>query len=303
MTIMCLNSRPGANTSLITLNGARADEVFGQYTKGRDSKDGFGPGAIVVITRPNPIENYMGDRAGLPVLSFSGGLKLVDAAASKIVLSKYEEVESVGRLHGFYYPKVKLMLMNANIGHTNCVGRLCDSIGMKKEDGTWLTSCPCYSHKKSVGYCVLDLNLYVVALDDAGNPIAKFYASDFTSRKFTDAVTKSGIPLGTNMSNLEIKGADVDMAFNLEDLIDKVNSNGGFSVLGWVRRGMIKDQSMKGEAGKNEVDVMVQSGTLAYHLTHVGLNCNDEQLKTLKKVDFDMLLKGEEKIASVSDAS
>lgn len=117
MCVMCLNSPAGRNSAIILLNNHRANSIFSQYIMGRDSADGFGPGAIIVISRPNPIDNYFGEDAlhGIPVLNFSGGFKLVDKMAEpKISLGVVPFKDTANRLHGFFYPRVKIYLMNCN---------------------------------------------------------------------------------------------------------------------------------------------------------------------------------------------
>ena len=82
MVIMCLNSQPERNTTIVTMNDSKSDQMFKQYYPGRDGPNGFGPYAVVVITRPDNITNIFGDQAGIPVLSFSTGMRLVDVPAS-----------------------------------------------------------------------------------------------------------------------------------------------------------------------------------------------------------------------------
>lgn len=284
LTIMCLNSPPGLNTAVILLDNNRADVLFGQFTIGRDEPGGFGPGAIVAIPRPNYVTNHFGSQNGIPVLSINSGFKLVNREASKFKLNAIPHDDTTHRLHAFYYPKVKLEVMNFSIAHTQCAGHLCDSVGMKKSDGSWSSVCPCYALKRNLGSVVFDLNLKGTKISsDALYPEDPFFASNFTSRSFTDMFTVSGIQSGVNMQHLEVTGADHEIFTALHALIKEINErHGGFNVLGWKRRGFVRDQAAEsggpgGRGGENEDKVASSLKTV--HLTKVEFNCSSSVVK------------------------
>jgi hypothetical protein len=294
LTVMCLNSKPGMNTALILLNSERADILFGQHLEGRDSSDGFGPYAIIAVQRPNPTENYFGDRTGIPVLNFQCGMQLVDMAKSKISLKVIKPDPQQGRLHGFFFPNVHLTLMNCNVAHTNCCGFLCDSVGMKRTDGTWERHCPCYSVKRTIGYVLFDLNLRAVVKDcDEHLEKQAFFIQDFTSRRFTDLATKSGIPLSVNTNTLQARGADHEIAYRLEKFLEHVNQkHGGFTLLGWNRRGRLNVTNPSvDQKGNGTTEPSVAAADVRYHVTHIGINCSSTALSKYR-IDVQGLLNG-----------
>lgn len=296
MTVMDLNSSAGRNTAVILLNSANSDRIFGQFISGRDTCGGFGPGAIIVITRPSPVDNYFGDNAlrGLPVLKFSGGLRLVDRDAMRFSISRIPFQSTGTRLHGFYYPRVRLHLLNLNLGHSTCCGFLCDSIGLKKSDGSndWHRSCACYSTQQQLGQVLLDLSLRIVVLDDKGEPTGEsFYSHDFTSRAFTYLMTVSGFPGNVNTTHLESNGDDGLIVDEVEKILDYVNRKlDGFHVLGWARRGFVKDASADTDTSDKKKEVpKVASGTVTHHVTNVGINGDSTRIKDLL-IDVNKLL-------------
>lgn len=285
ITVMDLNSPSGRNTGIILVNNARADVIFGQFIEGRDSMEGFGPGAVVVVQRPNPIDNYFGEDAlrGLPVITFNGGFKLVDVNSLKSPLPMIPFLDNASRLQSFYYPKAKIIVTNVNICHSPCCGYLCDSIDLKKKDGSnsWSKSCPCYVVKTHVGQVLFDFNLKIVPADKDDTFIHEeaFTVSDFTSRQFTHLFTVAGIPSSVSAAMLEKLGLDVDIFFMVEELIEFVNDQlGGFNVLGWARRGFVRDASASGDSKPGE-GPRVMSGTVIRHLTHVGINGDESKMK------------------------
>ena len=266
MTLMCLNSPPGSNTMIVTLDGRKSDEIFGQCLVARDRQGGFGPGAIVAIRGPEMIRTYFGDKAGLPVLNFSGGMKLVDQVKSKIGICTIPCSPSIVRMHGFYYTKAKLELRQMNMVATNCCGNLCDSIDMKGADGSWKSSCACFIVSKAIGSVVFDLN-FTVKTEDGDF----FEVLRFTSRSFTGLVTRNGIPNSINVAQLEKSGADWIIFGQLDELFKKINTSGGFDVLGWLRIGRKNDAG----APKDGTSTTVQSSDMIRHVTRLRAHASD----------------------------
>jgi hypothetical protein len=289
MTVMCLNSPPGQNTAIILLGRSNCDIVFSQYLAGRDSKDGYGPGAVVALVRPNHIHQTFGDQRGIPIIYVESGLKLVDPVRSGIKFPTIPRIEGSPRLHGFFYPFVKLKLLNANIVHTKCCGYLCDSIGMKNSDGEWRERCPCYVTQRQLGSIVLDLDFSVSVMTNIGGDcdvnekvLEKFSAKNFTSRNFTHLVTVNGFPISVTSTMLAETCADSAIFQRLENYLEEANRQKGFSILGWTRRGRTKDQAVVNTASSSTnrgQDVSVQSSGVTFHITHIKLNCEDSIMK------------------------
>ena len=245
----------------------KADKMFRPHLGSRDGPDGYGPFAIVAIPRPDNIINLFGDKAGIPQLTFSSGMRLVDMAASNFTLQQCAVSRDVERLQAFYYPRVSLEMMNCNLEHTPCCGFLCDSVGMKTHDGNWRAGCPCYTLNKTLGYGIFDLNLRVKVLT-TGETIKALH---FTSRTFTNLLTTAGFPLSINSAMLEQTGADDTIITGVADLLHDINTNhGGFRILGWVRLGRINDQASRDGAERETV----ASSDFNHHITKVLPNCD-----------------------------
>ena len=257
MTLMCLKSPPGSNTMIVTLDGRKSDEVFSQCLSARDSKDGFGPGAIVAIRGPEMISTYFGEKSGLPVLQFTGGMKLVNKAVSRITFSTIPSSSTVKRMHAFFYEGVKVTLRQMNMAMTNCCGNLCDSIDMKSSDGTWKSSCPCFVVSKGIGSIVFDLNFSVKTPQGASFEVLRF-----TSRSFTGLLTRNGFPSSINVEQIEKAGADYHIYSQLEQRIQNINDNGGFDILGWIRIGLKNDVS-------SAEGLKVRSSDMVRHVTRM----------------------------------
>lgn len=268
---MCLNSNPmgGRNTAMITLNAIKADTVFGLNTAHRDGKNGFSPGAVFVICRPQPISMMWGENHGVPILQFGSAMKLVDVPASGLRTPYIPVNPTVRRIQGFSYDECILELTNINVGHTTCCGFLCDSIDMMTDEGNWRSGCPCYVVEKNTGYGIFVLSFNIK--DKKSSEIIR--SAHFTSRSFTNLMTSSGIPAGINPMMILRSGADFEIAQRLDELVEKINKNGGFRIIGWVRVGRVHDQAFKG-APSGEKQKTVVSGDLNYHITQILPNCD-----------------------------
>ena len=274
--IACLNSGPGRNTALIPLNGPKSDQVFGQFLEGRDGPNGFGPGAVVVIPRPRPVSNYYGEStSGVPVLDFTSGMRLVNVVASKLTLPDIPVSPQVKRLQAFQYNKCSLEVTNFGVDVTPCCAYLCDSIGLKTWDGNWRSGCPCYVPRKSLGHTIFDLS-FKVKINDSTQ---WFEVVHFTSRSFTNLMTKSGIPLSLNQLMLENVGADMQIGVQLVKIVRLINANGGFKVEGWLRFGRVQDHASTAPAGEKKTTVA--SSNMTYHLTRIVPNCDEKVYRSV----------------------
>ena len=57
----------------------------------------------------------------------------------------------------------------------------------------------------------------------------------------------------------------------IDDCIGYVNRNGGFTVVGWYKRGVINDKSLVAGAGpfSKEDDVQIEAGKISYHIVQL----------------------------------
>lgn len=286
MVVMCLNSPPGRNTAIVLLQGRMNQVIFGSNLSARDRKDGFVPGAIVIIQDPFKIKDYFGSLNGLPILSFQKAMVLVDEAASRISMMYVPYLINQDRLQMFTLPEVTLELLRMSIETTTCVAYMCDSIGQKKDQNTWLGCCPCFVQHRLLSDLIFDCILRVSYVDHYGEK-QQIIVPNFTSRAFTDLVTVDGINVGLSKAQLEEDYSDKLIEDALDKLIAVVNDNGGFKVMGWIRYGRKGDANAKkdlaqagspaGSTGGGGSEH--RSGDGVFHLISVKLNQEKDTFK------------------------
>ena len=78
-------------------------------------------------------------------------------------------------------------------------------------------------------------------------------------------------------SALQQSNAFWDIEESIEAVVDFVNDNGGFTIVGWYKRGSIKDKSLIEAGNTNTNEETIASGQLNYHIVEV-LPTNQELL-------------------------
>jgi hypothetical protein len=86
ISVLCPHSAPGRNAALILIKSLHGSDVFSSNLAARDNRNGFGPGALVVVKMPNPVVDVFGTvDHGIPIIEFSGKLLLIDTVATNVL--------------------------------------------------------------------------------------------------------------------------------------------------------------------------------------------------------------------------
>ena len=291
LVISCLNTDvAGMSSAVITLNPRKFDMMFGISISGRESVINFGPGSVVAIVSPHPIDSYFGFCNGLPVLNFNGGMKVVDMEKTDVSLVQRSISLKVNRLQAFHYPEVQVELISCCLAQSTCCGYLCDSVGLKTYDG-WRRRCPCYHMMKSLGHVVLDLNLRLHLLKDGVRSGVTFACSNFTSRRFTQIVLGSKIPVCINTQQIDRDGVDFKVVDQVERVIECINSKGGFKAFGWAKLGYVPDFGTlhDRDAAVSKLHMLVSASDLRLHLVNLDVNCSRIEVESMHTNICDLI--------------
>ena len=103
---------------------------------------------------------------------------------------------------------------------------------------------------------------------------------DFSSNKFSKLYLTGDIPGSVKLYMLQLTEAFIHMFEAMERCIQLINSNGGFTVVGWYKRGVINDKSLitarnlsntsNAALNTTEEDLHVDSGEISYHIVHIS---------------------------------
>ena len=300
LVVMDVQSPEGQNTAVVLLRGNQSSNIFNRSLAARDSPDGFLPGSYILIEKPNKVTDYYGSLNGLPILSFGTGLVLVDTKKSNIVPKYVPFIESQDRLHAYVLPVVKLEVKNLLVEQTTCIANMCDSIGQMKGPMDWYATCPCWVKKRLQSDIVFRIVFRVTYKRPNGSDYV-FSTENFVSRSFTNLVSKEAIQMGLSKAQLDSDYSNMIIEHEVDKLVEAVNGNGGFQVMGWCRYGVAPDANGNKDnaaAGGASVPLSAGGGSKAskvkYHLVSVKFNCSRDKVKD-KLVDVNGIAAGQKK--------
>jgi hypothetical protein len=221
-------------------------------------------GTFLRILAPLPIENNM-----------KGDIALVKTQMPAVVMKRPFKIPSVpvntqiqeNNSMAFVLNGVPLNLNRTVAVQTTCSGFLCDK--QRACDWNGQRGCGCYHMTQYRTNIVLE---HTIFMDTSQGRIVH---SNFSSNKFSLMYLTDNIPGGVRVSALRTTDAYCDIEDAIEDVVDHVNGNGGWTVVGWYKRGVINDRSlleMKSNAtnanvsNNSNVHMEVGAGQVSYHV-------------------------------------
>ena len=202
----------------------------------------------------------------------------------------------------FVYNSTQLTVNYSAPIKTSCSGNLCD----RQRITDWLGSkgCGCYGMStNSTSLAIQHAITIRTALD------GKLTMTDFSSLRFSKLYTTGEIPESCKLYMLQVTEASMNMFNALENCAQLINSQGGFTVVGWYKKGLINDKSLivvqninnggnaaggnsnTNQYNNNNETVQVESGDVSYHIISISPTNRDffyettqlsAQLKDLK---------------------
>jgi len=107
--------------------------------------------------------------------------------------------------------------------------------------------------------------------------------NEFSSLKFSKLYMNSDLPGSCKLYMLQLTEASMNMFNAVEECVDLINNNGGFTVLvGWYKKGLINDKSLmttqalnnnttnSGNYNNNDQVQQVDSGDVSYHIVSIS---------------------------------
>ena len=99
--------------------------------------------------------------------------------------------------------------------------------------------------------------------------------SNFSSSKFSMLYLSKVLPPSIAQSEISLTDDFFDILDSIDKVIELINDNYGFTVIGWYKRGVINDRSLvtkgngTGNNGNTNEEVQVQSGDVNYHIVEL----------------------------------
>ena len=215
-----------------------------------------------MVRAPSGIRNYMGGTNPImvvnnPLIPVKMNMQLPEVAINK-------DVETIA---GFIIHGACLRSNSQKAFDTLCGGDMCDKNSMYK-DGRVSPRCVCYAMSNGRTF-LPGMALNIKVAERTGNT---FEAFDYSSQYFLQTyIFKGKFPLGTRESTLSHWEMDGAIMNTVDGVFDRVNQEGGWSIIGWTKMGLVKDEAApegpKGAFNGQNEEAKIEAGTLNYHIT------------------------------------
>ena len=218
-------------------------------------------GSFLKILAPQPIDNVM--NGDVPLVKTPHPLIVLKRPSAIPSISIINEIQSHKSL-SFVFNNRHLSINQSYVVSTSCGGNHCDK--QRINDWNGIKGCGCFSMSQNTS------NLAVIhSIRFAGteaNP--QIGQSEFSSTKFSLCYLSNRFPSMVQRSALQHTDAFWDMDDCIQNVVDFVNDNGGWTIVGWYKRGSIKDKSLIEATTNNGAnDETVSAGQLNFHIVEV----------------------------------
>jgi len=215
-------------------------------------------GSFFRILAPLPIVNSMRNdiplvKTQLPIVAMK---RPVTLTSTPISLQIPENMSMAFVLNG------QTLHLNRTVPlQTTCSGMLCDRQRISEWSGN--RRCGCYSMFQYRSNLALE---HSICID---TQIGRISHQDFSSLKFDLLYLKSHIPANIKVSALRTSDEFWDIEDTIEKVLKFINGNGGFTVVGWYKRGEIKDRSLTDAPNVDSDNMNIGAGKVNYHIVQL----------------------------------
>ena len=224
-------------------------------------------GSVFRISCPLPIEKYMSN--DIPMLTTHLPAILLKLPDSFIPIRMNEQIESSTSL-AFIHNGAKIDVNYTAPLKTSCSGKLCDRQRVSDWNGS--KGCGCYGMNSNSSSLVLSHSIKI------RTSMGVFTCNEFSSLKFSSLYLKKDIPGSVKLFMLQNTSEFMNMLLCQLDCIKFINDNGGFTIVGWYKRGEINDQSMLtssmpnsnfNNSNEDNNHTRVDAAEVSYHIVQI----------------------------------
>ena len=229
-------------------------------------------GTYITILNPFPITMKFYNE--IPIIECCGGCFVMKKCASVMEIDTDMAITN-NKTRSFVNNNVTIDVLSTDVHTTKCSGLFCDrqrAIEISRGN----RACGCYSMQSRIGNIVL---VHQVSVSKGG--VLVMNMDDFSSLEFSDLYMKSAFSSTVRFNILDFTPAYFRLQDCIDNVIDHINDAGGFTVIGWYKRGEINDVS------NDDSQNQVESSEIVYHIVSIYqtnmdiLNRNEFQRKSL----------------------
>ena len=224
-------------------------------------------GTIIRLMSPNPIQTLMAN--DIPMIETRSPVHVMYLPNHMPEVNIQENI-GANTSRAFSMNGVMINIHSTFCENTKCSGLFCDR-QRTNEIKERNQACGCYSMGRRSSL-VLDHSLTLSKFNQGQNWTQHF--PSFSSVKFQELFLSGPISNSVRASDLDISAEEYHKLIDrIENITQLINSNGGFTTLGWYKRGTINDQVILGGSsnnskiqGNDQGDNKIENGPVNYHL-------------------------------------
>ena len=220
-------------------------------------------GAIIRIIAPQPITSMM--NGDIPMVQTPFPVIAMKFPLTYPVVTVNQEIQGNVSM-AFVQNGIAIAVRKTEPVTTTCSGLFCD----KQRVYDWVDArgCGCYHMIQQRSNLAINHSIRVYI-----SPATTISMANFSSTAFSKLYLSSNIPATTQISALRHTDAFFDLLDCIEEVVNFINEHGGFTVVGWYRRGVINDRTLVANNAtngnfnnNNSEDVQVDNGEINYHV-------------------------------------
>ena len=233
-------------------------------------------GTFFRVVTPLPIENKR--RGDIPLIKTHIPLIVMKRPSVTRSIRIRKEIGNLNSL-AFILVGMNIYINRSTAIKTTCGGLLCDKQRCSDWNGT--RGCGCYNFRDDISNIAFEHSVFF----QYGNDTIQHH--DFSSTKFSSYYLTHRLPSTVTASALTMTQEYFDIEEAIADVIGFVNENGGWTVIGWYKRGIITDKSLLEVPPSNVVSTEVASGLINYHIVQL-LPTNNEFMNKNSDLYFQL---------------
>ena len=219
-------------------------------------------GSIIRYPSPHPITTYM--RNDIPMLNSntSSVVLKIPRAFYPIPMRRIIEADNTS---AFVVNGTRLNVYTTTPIATSCRGKLCDKQRVSDWNMNRNKGCGCYGmHANASAMAFMHA---IMASNDRTEET--YHMNDFSSTRFTGLYTTGQVPPSASCTVLDKAHHQqgIQLIDCMNNCVNYINSHGGFTIIGWYKRGLIDDKSLI--TLNNADNRQVQSGDISHHIVSI----------------------------------
>ena len=235
-----------------------------------------GVGSIFALHSPRPITKMLANE--IPILETNSSLQLVKRESLQEISIDTGVPENLTR--GFVLNKCSVEIVSAEVLATACSGLFCDRQRTLELLRTG-KKCGCYFMRSIASNLSI---VHTIKIQEENEEAEALKIEEFSSFKFSRLYLTEYFPKSTQRISFDAGSNNMEALYtSMDNVINFYNENGGFTIVGWYKRGEIND-SVQTENEK------VTSSIMNYHVTSIyPTQYINHEARQTEQMKFDIL--------------